>query len=725
MAALLLFCAGDVAATEFPNVTTNPAIPRHWTLVSDQRSAWYGFAFGAAGDINKDGFRDLVVGVPRYAENGNRTGGFAVFTGERDHLPDAPSELVRGAWRNVRYGDVMCGLVDVNGDGFDDLVVAQPTSIYPDSLDACVSLYIGTADGLKFDLTNKLCTHLPYHPQKISLNTAGDINGDGFQDILMGVNFAGSVSNRPPMFWPVFGSATGLVWNAVAPKPHFGDSFACAGDVNGDGFSDVIVGQAYFDEEKQAWGKALAYYGSQVGLHSAADWSVQGSETYQRLGAEVTGIGDVNGDGFGDVAVSAPGRNPKRGGIGHVLIFLGSRSGLSTSPNWTATAERPSSLFGRSIAGVGDVNGDGCDDFLISAASLTEAHHQEGRVYLYLGATNGPEQSPRLIVDGGLAEAQFGFALANAGDMDGDGLSDFVIGSPYYGISPIQVGRVDLFYGSREAYRKPLHLVAKGEKFEIFTPKPVVVASPSNSKVSIPTDSASPPIREPKRIGLLLPLMASAAVFAGVVIVVFSRQRTLVRRERERIARDLHDEVGAHLTTFVQLGRDGPGGHKAQEISSAALEITRAFEQAVWAVQPDNSTLEQLITFLGVQAPKFFAGTTTRCYLDLPTAVPERSLSEGMRKNLLAVVKEALNNAAKHAQAREVWLRIKIANGRLKIVVEDDGRGLSPTGNANAALASTGLGLANMKQRVCELRGNLTVTNRIGGGTLMVMEIPL
>ncbi len=699
-------------------------MPRHWTFVSDQRSAWYGFSLAAGGDINGDGLPDLIVGVPRFAENGFRSGGFAVFMGNREGLKETPTAIFRGAWRDVRFGDILSGIVDVNGDGLGDLVTAAPSSVYPESLDACVFQYHGTADGLQINRATKLCAEMPSHPRAVRVTDAGDLNGDGIQDILVGVG--SFVSNSIPIFWPVYGSATGLAWQVTLPFTIVGSAFASAGDVNGDGFADVIVGRASFDGDDNVRGQATVHYGSPSGLHSTAGWSVQGSETYQRLGLEVAGIGDVNGDGFGDVAIGAPGLNPKRDGIGHVLIYFGSRGGLSTSPNWTATAERPSSLFGRSIAGAGDVNGDGCADFVISATYLTEAHNREGRVYLYLGSTNGPEQSPRLIIDGGLAEAQFGFALARAGDMDGDGLSDFLIGSPYYGNSPIQVGRVDLFYGSLEAYQKPLHLVAKGRRFERFAPESVVAAGESQKNDNKQTP-ASIGISDRPNGGIpWLVVTGALLVLGGVGLFAWNRQRVAVLRERERIARDLHDEVGAHLTSLTMLGKDVQSDTKRQEVSAAAREISRAFEQVVWAVRPDTATLEQLIAFLGAQSPKFFTGNSTRCFLDLPIAVPNRKVPDRVRQNLLPAVKEALNNAAKHAHASEVWLRIQTEGEVMRIVVEDNGCGLPKAGakaTPDADFASTSRGIANMKRRISEICGVFSIEERDGGGTRVVIQI--
>jgi signal transduction histidine kinase len=160
--------------------------------------------------------------------------------------------------------------------------------------------------------------------------------------------------------------------------------------------------------------------------------------------------------------------------------------------------------------------------------------------------------------------------------------------------------------------------------------------------------------------------------------------------------------------------------------------MARALEHAVWAVRPDRDNLEDLVSFLGAQCPKFLLGSGTRCLLDLPTLTPRRKLLRGVRKNILLTVTEAFNNIAKHAHATEAWLRIRFVNPELTIVIEDNGRGLPNPGESrfqveacDLRLASTGQGLLNMKKRMADFGGSLAIENREGGGTRIKLCVKL
>src|SRR6185503_1880637 len=148
---------------------------------------------------------------------------------------------------------------------------------------------------------------------------------------------------------------------------YFGYSVASAGDVNGDGFGDVIVGAEAYDNPESNEGRAFVYLGSSSGLSPAPDWSAESNQASSYYGSSVASAGDVNGDGFGDVLVGAPRYDSPESNEGRAFLYLGSASGPAAAPIWTAESNQVGTDFSRSMASAGDVNGDGYGDVIVGA----------------------------------------------------------------------------------------------------------------------------------------------------------------------------------------------------------------------------------------------------------------------------------------------------------------------------------------------------------------------
>lgn len=198
------------------------------------------------------------------------------------------------------------------------------------------------------------------------------------------------------------------------------------------------------------------------------------------------------------------------------------------------------------------------------------------------------------------------------------------------------------------------------------------------------------------------------------------RQREL-ENERARIARDLHDDLGATLTQIRFLSavesRDAqvPEGARGRmgQISEKSREMVASLDEIVWAVNPTNDSLPNLANYLCHFAEEFFQPTPIRCRLDVEDSLPTVFLTSEVRHNLYLAVREALNNISKHAHATEVWLRIQFGQAELRILIEDNGRGFSP-----ATGRSSGEGLSNMHQRLEKIGGRFEFSSRPGEGTV-------
>ena len=204
-----------------------------------------------------------------------------------------------------------------------------------------------------------------------------------------------------------------------------------------------------------------------------------------------------------------------------------------------------------------------------------------------------------------------------------------------------------------------------------------------------------------------------------------AQQQSALHRERARIAKDIHDDLGATLTQIAifselaQRDSDRPAesqGHN-EKISQTARQAIKSLDEIVWAVNPRNDTLTQLVDYTGQFALDYLASAGVRCRLDFPEQMPEREVPTDLRHNLFLVVKEALNNVVKHAQAREVSLRLSSTDRRLHIEIEDDGRGFGQSPDAPGAD-----GLRNMRQRMADIGGECRIESRVGGGTKIMVE---
>ena len=177
---------------------------------------------------------------------------------------------------------------------------------------------------------------------------------------------------------------------------NFGYSVATAGDVNGDGFSDVIVGAWKYDNGELNEGRASVFLGSSNGLGLAPGWMAESNQANANFGASVASAGDVNGDGFFDVIVGATGFAATANNRGRAFLYLGSASGLAATPAWTADGG-PASELGRSVATAGDVNGDGFSDVIVGAWQASNGQASEGQAFVYHGSALGLASTPRRL----------------------------------------------------------------------------------------------------------------------------------------------------------------------------------------------------------------------------------------------------------------------------------------------------------------------------------------
>jgi ligand-binding sensor domain-containing protein/two-component sensor histidine kinase len=235
---------------------------------------------------------------------------------------------------------------------------------------------------------------------------------------------------------------------------------------------------------------------------------------------------------------------------------------------------------------------------------------------------------------------------------------------------------------------------------------------------------------------------AAAIIFLlGIVIAVvryattqkLKREKQLheqQERERARIARDLHDQLGANLTQVALLGemaeadKNLPGEIElhAQQISLTARETTRSLDEIVWAVNPANDTLEGLANYACKYAQEYLALAGIRYRAEVPAQLPATDIPPEVRHNVFLAFKESVNNVVKHAHASEVWIRLRLSPEIFILEIEDNGRG---PGDIDSKAAQMRNGLRNMKKRMEDIRGEFSIEPVANGGTIVRLTIPI
>ena len=405
-------------------LATTPA----WTGHTSPTGSY--FTAGAAGDVNGDGFSDVILGAPEYSNGQSFEGRALLYLGSASGLSTTPAWTVESNQSSAEFGSSVGTAGDVNGDGYADVIVGA--RFYEDLVatvnEGSAFIYHGSASGLATSPATTLQSDVQAAFFGSSVGTAGDMNGDGYADVIVGAPnypnggaayvYLGSSggAGTNPVFLSVGGQA-GASW---------GNAVGTAGDVNGDGYSDIIVGAYQYDNGQVNEGRATVFHGSSTGVATPAAWTAEINQG--AFGTSVGTAGDVNGDGYADVIVGAPNYNNGQAAEGFAAVYMGSGSGLSTTAIWSSEGNQIAADMGRSVATAGDVNGDGRSDVIVGVPGYDGGLEDEGSAKVFHGTSSGPA-SFLPTVGPGQPGSRLGSSVAGAGDVNGDGYSDVIVGS--------------------------------------------------------------------------------------------------------------------------------------------------------------------------------------------------------------------------------------------------------------------------------------------------------
>jgi hypothetical protein len=426
---------------------------------------WAGYSVSSAGDVNSDGYDDVFIGAPGQDSSGWLAGAAYLVLGPVSGTVDlsaADAKLVGETYHN-NAGNSISTAGDVNGDGYDDILVG---AAYEDTggNDAGAAYLVlspvtGTVDLAAAD--GKLVGEADEDYAGFSVSSAGDVNGDGYDDLFVGATGQDAGGNNAGAAYLVLSPVVGTVdLSAAAAKlvgvsfnDYTGYSVSTAGDVNGDGYGDLIVGAPEWLTGAVRPGAAYLVFGPVTGTVNlaAADATFEGTAADQRAGCSVSSAGDVNDDGYDDLLVGAEfaGANSK----GEAYLVLGPVTGNMNllSADATFTGETNSDYAGYSVSSAGDVNGDGYDDIFVGAHSQDEGGSSAGAAYLVLGPASGritlANANAKFV--GEVAGDWVGYrtSVSAAGDVNGDGYDDLLVGAPFHDAGGSDAGAAYLMLG--------------------------------------------------------------------------------------------------------------------------------------------------------------------------------------------------------------------------------------------------------------------------------------
>jgi len=407
----------------------------------------FGYSVSTAGDVNGDGYSDVIVGAYSNDIGGTDAGRVYIFFGSTS-MDNTADVTMTGVTAGDRFGISVSTAGDVNGDGYSDVIVGATLSDAGGTDAGRSYIYFG---GTSMDNTaDVIMTGEAANDQfGVSVYTTGDVNGDGYSDVIVGAPWNDAGGSNAGRSYIYFGGTSmdntaDVTMTGEAAGDFFGYSVSTAGDVNGDGYSDVIVGARLNDAGGTDAGRSYIYFGG-ASVDNIADVTMTGVTSGDLFGTSVSAAGDVNGDGYSDIIVSANVNDAGGSNAGRVYIFFGGTS-MDNIADVIMTGEAAGDLFGSSVSTAGDVNGDGYSDVIVGAHSNDAGGSGAGRAFLYLNSLTGPD-IPDEFFTGEAADDYFGYSVSTAGDVNGDGYSDVIIGAYRNDAGGSIAGRTYIYFG--------------------------------------------------------------------------------------------------------------------------------------------------------------------------------------------------------------------------------------------------------------------------------------
>jgi WD40 repeat protein len=456
------------------------------TLEANQSGSSFGISVASAGDVNNDGYADVIVGADRYDNGETDEGAAFVYHGSSSGISTTASTTLEANQASAYLGNSVASAGDVNNDGYADVIVGASGYDNGETNEGVAFVYHGSSSGLSTTASTTLEANQASAYFGTSVASAGDVNNDGYADVIVGASEYDNGETNEGAAFVYHGSSSGLSTTASTTLEanqayaRMGYSVASAGDVNNDGYADVIVGADYYDNGETNEGAAFVYHGSSSGLSTTASTTLKANQASAKMGVSVASAGDVNNDGYADVIVGADYYDNGETNEGAAFVYHGSSSGISTTASTTLEANQASAYLGKSVASAGDVNNDGYADVIVGAYFYDNGETDEGAAFVYHGSSSGLSTTASTTLEANQADAYLGISVASAGDVNNDGYADVIVGAPEYDNGESAEGVAFVYLGSSSGISSNVAPVANDGSFSTNEGSSITEAFPAS-----------------------------------------------------------------------------------------------------------------------------------------------------------------------------------------------------------------------------------------------------